>query len=227
MHKTASHHLPKKIRDAISVALLGSCFAYAQVGTAADKPQGPDQSWLNISGTVAAANADFFYLDYGEGVIRVEMDDWDWYKEGANLLEGDTVTVYGRIDDDIYETKTIEAHSVYVAGLNSFFYASSDDEEDWDTYVTYTVEAEPGYQVTGKVTSINGRQFTIDTGNRKLTVNTSEMPYNPLDQYGYQKIEKGDRVSVTGEMDLDLLNKQEIQADSIVTLVGDKRGADA
>ncbi len=197
MLKTASHHLPKKMRlpkkmqRAISVALLGSCFVYAQTVTAADKPQGADQSWINITGTVAAANADFFYLDYGEGVIRIEMDDWDWYKEGANMLEGDTVTVYGRIDDDIYETKTIEAQSVYVACLNSFFYASSDDEEDWDTYVTYTIGAEPGYQVTGEVTSISGRQFTIDTGTRKLTVDTGEMPYNPLVNTDIKKSKRG------------------------------------
>lgn len=216
-------NIERQIVISVSAAMLGFSLAHASASYAAAEPAGPDMSWINLTGTVASANDDYFYLDFGDGVIRVEMDDWDWYKEGANLIEGDTVTVYGRIDNDMYETKTIEASSVYVAGLNSFFYASSDDEEDWDTYTAYTVVSEPGYQVTGKVTSINGRTFTIDAGNRKITVDTTDMPYNPLDQYGYQKIDKGDRVSVTGKMDLDRLTKREIVADSITTLVQDQR----
>lgn len=50
----------------------------AAVGTA---ELGGDKSWLNVTGTVAPASADYFNLDYGEGIIRVGMDDgvrWIW-----------------------------------------------------------------------------------------------------------------------------------------------------
>lgn len=38
-----------------------------------------DRSWISLSGVVAATSNDSFVLDYGEGLITVEMDDWDWY----------------------------------------------------------------------------------------------------------------------------------------------------
>lgn len=35
----------------------------------------PDNSWISIRGTVVAPTANSFILDYGEGMITVEMDD--------------------------------------------------------------------------------------------------------------------------------------------------------
>ncbi|MGM0425831.1 MAG: hypothetical protein ACQEQ7_01185 [Thermodesulfobacteriota bacterium] len=85
---------------------------------------------------------DSFTLDYGEGTVLVEMDDWDWYDEEGTVLEGDKVTVYGKIDDDLYEATSIEASSVYVENLGTYFYASSADEEYDDDY-DYWVAGEP------------------------------------------------------------------------------------
>ncbi len=42
------------------------------------------------------------------------MDDWDDDADAYALLEGDEVTVSGRIDDNLYEIRTIEASRVYV-----------------------------------------------------------------------------------------------------------------
>jgi hypothetical protein len=42
---------------------------------------------------VTNPRADAFTLDYGRGQILVEMDDWDWYQEGYNLVAGDHVIV--------------------------------------------------------------------------------------------------------------------------------------
>ncbi|MDX1562738.1 MAG: hypothetical protein R3305_07410 [Gammaproteobacteria bacterium] len=42
--------------------------------------------------------------------------------------------------------------------------------------------------------------------------------HSPLDDAGYQKIETGDRVSVTGRFDRDFIEGREFEADSVITL---------
>ncbi len=179
----------------------------------------PDNSFISINGTVTSAGPDTFVLDYGEGVITVEMDDWDWYREGYKLLNGDNVTVYGRIDDDLFEVAKIEADSVYVKGLNSFFFANDADEED---VALVNVVATTTATIQGEVEEINGREFTVDTGTGTLRVDTSSMPYNPLDKEGYQQVEKGDRVSVVGALTPGFFSEREIKADAVMTLSPDK-----
>ncbi|MEQ8250120.1 MAG: hypothetical protein RLW61_16080 [Gammaproteobacteria bacterium] len=194
----------------------------------------PDDSWISISGTVADPGADSFTLDYGTGRITVEMDDWDDYGDAHALLEGDHVTVYGMIDDDLFEKATIEAGSVYVESLNSYFYASAADEED-TAYPMYSytpyywatpAPIEPAVAtIRGTVTGVDAAaaEFHIDTGTQRLTVETDELGYDPLDDTGYQKIEYGDRVSVSGEFDYDFLEGRVFEADAVVTLADDSK----
>lgn len=186
---------------------------------AADPYAKPDDSWISLSGEVTAVTADAFGLDYGDGLVTVEMDDWDADADGFKLVDGDKVTVYGYVDDDLYETTTIEASSVFVENLGTYFYASGADEED--AHLTYSV-ATPivvgAFDLTGTVSSVNGREFTIDTGTAEMTVDTETMSYNPMDDEGFQKIEKGDRVTVYGDIDVDLFEKTEIDATSVLTL---------
>lgn len=88
--------------------------------TAAEDPvTRPDDTWINISGTVESVDRDAFILDYGEGLITVEMDDGDRDADGYKLIKGDKVSVSGIIDDDLYETRTIEASSVYVENIGT------------------------------------------------------------------------------------------------------------
>ena len=181
-----------------------------------------NDSWITISGTVKSAGPSSFELDYGKGTVTVEIDDWDWYAEGYKLLKGDKVRVYGFIDDDLYETTKIEASSVYVQNLGTYFFASGLDEED--PYVPYSFDLDPlTTVVTGTVTGVSGRTFTIDTGPRQLKVDTTGMANNPLDKEGFQQIKQGDRVSVTGRMVDTLFSKKELQATSVVTLVQQKK----
>jgi len=44
--------------------------------------------------------------------------------------------------------------------------------------------ADHDFQVAGTVTSISGLEFTIDTGDRKVLVDTLQMGYNLLDDVG-------------------------------------------
>lgn len=130
------------------------------------------------------------------------------------MLNGDNVTVYGRIDDYLFEVAKIEAGSVYVKGLNSFFFANDADEED---FAYHNFVAPMTAAIQGEVQEIKGREFTVDTGTGTLS-----MPYNPLDKEGYQQVEKGDRVSVVGALTPGFFSEREIKADAVMTLSQDK-----
>lgn len=203
------------------VALIGLCtgalFAFSAM--AEDPYAKPDDTWISISGTVDTVRPDSFTLDYGKGVITVEMDDGDRDADAYKLVKGDKVTVNGKIDDDLFETRTIEAGSVYVESLDTYFYASAADEED--TFVTVTAPVVISQTIVqGKVTEVSGDEFVVDAGLRKVRVDVSKMPNDPLDDEGYQKIKVGDRVSVIGKMDGDLFEGRELMAQSVVTLSG-------
>jgi len=177
----------------------------------------PDRSWISISGTVGTVTPDTFTLDYGDGIVVVEMDDWDHDADAYKVMQGDKVVVTGMIDDDFFETTSIEASSVYVEDLNTYFYASPIDEEDhWSSVIMPILPSQT--TIVGTITEVNDHEFTVDTALRELTVETSGMLYNPLDDQGFQKLEVGDRVRVTGEMDISFFEGRELKADSVVTL---------
>lgn len=180
----------------------------------------PDDSWISLTGTVASAKSDQFMLDYGEGEITVEMDDWDSYGDAWPLDEGDEVTVYGEVDDGLYQDDRIEASSVYVDGLDTFFYASAADEEELGDWMLDTTVEFGDLTYIGTVESVSPMtdSFTIDTGGQELTVFTTQLSYDPLDDEGFQKVEPGERVSVNGTVSADFFGKSELFADSIVTL---------
>lgn len=185
----------------------------------------PDDTWLSIDGEVDTVSADAFTLDYGEGIITVEMDDGDRDADAYKLVPGDKVTVSGMIDDDFYELAKIEASSVFVESLGTYFYASSVDEEDTIVTVSPVVVSETILQ--GKVTSVDEAEeaFTVNSGSRTLSINVDEMSYNPLDDSGYQEITEGDVVSVIGEMDSQVLDGREFDAESVTTLRHDQQEA--
>ena len=177
-----------------------------------------DDSWISINGEVTSVTADAFELDYGDGQITVEMDDGDRDADGYKLIQGDEVRVSGMIDDDFYDLTTIEASSVYVKNIDTYFYASAMDEEDIgysiiSPSVTDTV-------VQGTITSVdaNGEQFTHDSGLQELTVEVDELTYNPLDNEGFQQLDVGDRVSVQGSIDHDFFEGRVFEANYVTTL---------
>lgn len=211
----------QKLLSLLGVLLLPLLFGSS--AAAQDPYTAPNDTWISISGTVESVDADEFTLDFsqnghfGEGLITVEMDDDDRDADGYKLLPGDTVTVYGIIDDDLFDTRTIEASSVYVANLGTFFEASAMDEED--AFVTLTVPPVVSAAVVqGTVSEVEDEEFRIDTGSRQVRVEVEEMPYNPLDDMGYQKIEVGDEVAVSGYLDYDFLEGRELVATSVTTL---------
>jgi len=212
-------------RTPVGVVGLVACTLIAAVATAGDASKGTNpyekanNSWISIGGTVTSVSANAFLLDYGKGTITVEMDDGDRDADAYQLIHGDKVVVNGRIDDDFFQTTTIEASSVYVEKLGTYFWASSADEEDryfFTTTMTPVVVASTFVQ--GTVTEVREHEFEIDTGVRTLTVDVGQMSDNPLDEEGYQRIREGDHVQVNGRMDESLFQGRELVADSVIKL---------
>ncbi len=85
-----------------------------------------------------------FRLDYGEGLIAVEMDDWDWYDEANPIKPGDRVNVYGRIDADLHQKRTIEADSVCVFDRNTYAMRATRTKKTSSTTPTSRSRAAPG-----------------------------------------------------------------------------------
>ena len=179
-----------------------------------------DDTLISISGTVDSVEPNSFMLDYGDGLVRVEMDDGDRDADAYKLLKGDKVTVSGIVDDDFFETTTIEAGTVYVENLGTTFFSSAVDEEDYEAFDPSAVPPIVVSQtvVRGTVSKVEGDEFLVDTGLRMIRVDTESMTYDPLDDEGYLKIGKGDRVKVIGRMDTDLFEGRELKADAIVKL---------
>ena len=184
-----------------------------------------DNSYITLTGEVTQQIGQQFMLDYGNGIITVEFDDWDSFNEAQYINPGEKVTVYGDIDQDLFERRKIEASRVYVHEIKTFYDASSADEE-WTpvTTVSYIEFYDPyladGTRVslTGNVKSINDDEFILDTGIKDIQVDTDLMSYNPLDKKGIQQIKTGDKVKVMGKLDKNLFERNEIQANSIITL---------
>jgi len=207
----------------MSTALLATCTFLALAASRGPTDdvnpyQKLDGTWITISGQAENIMADRFTLDYGDGSVIVEMDDGDRDADAYKLVKGDKVTVNGRIDNDFYELTTIEASSVYVEKLGTYFYASSVDDEDVFFYTVTTPIVIGETIVRGTVTEVDSEEFVIDTGERSLRVEVENMPYDPLDDRGYQKIEVDDYVGVAGQMDADLFEVRELVADTIVEL---------
>lgn len=209
------------MRNTVLLSCLASLSLVATPALSQTDPyEKADDTWIQLSGTVTTTMPDTFTLDYGDGLVTVEMDDWDWDADAYNLLPGDRVTVHGMVDDDLFETTTIEASSVYVESLGTHFYASPVDEEGREPMITSVPVMISDTTLRGTVTDVDAWQdeFTITAGAIDVTVDVEDMLYDPLDNEGYQQVQEGDRVSVSGEMEAEFFEGQELMADSIVIL---------
>jgi len=178
-----------------------------------------DGSHVMLTGTAQNIMDDEFDLNYGNGSIHVEMEDWAWDKNLANYIQqGDKVTVSGQIDDDWFEKREIEANNVYFDKNYTYYYV-------YDLYPAYTAsynddgemkDYEDGTYISsrGTVEKISDNHFTLNSKNGgNMSVDVSELSYNPFDNGG---IAVGDRVYVSGEIDDGFFSTQELDADVVV-----------
>lgn len=211
----------RKLLCAAAIIAVAACDDEPAVGNDAVNPTtgqeftfaaASDRSVLTLSGEVVATTPNSFQLDIGDDTVTVEMDDWDWYGEGRALKPGDEVSVTGRVDHDLWETKKIEADSVFVKNLAVRFYANGADEEDLATSLS---QVGPVTSALGMVTSAEGLEYTVGAAAGPIRVDASQLNPRP-------SIKVGDRIYAWGKLDLDPTERAELMASGIVVLTADK-----
>lgn len=207
-------------KSAFALSLIASTLIAAPAMAQMPKLQ-PDDSYVSISGTVLTAEDDEFSLDYGQGHISVEMDDMGWVGNQPELVPGDEVTVYGRVEEHLFVDASIEADSIFIEDPATYYYSSPTN--DMTTFAVMDVAPVTPVVVgdlilTGTVQSVKDRQFTVNTGDLEFTVDTSGMQNNPLDNEGRQKVGKGDTVSVAGNLGSGAIGDRKLNAESIIVL---------
>lgn len=178
-----------------------------------------DGQWLSLTGRIVSTSPEAFVLDYGAGNVTVEMDDWDRFPEGLLLKAGDEVTVSGLADEDLLMRKRIEARSVFVRNLNSIFFASNADEETARARAAFGAGVAHPADLSGVVTAVEGREFTLGTGTGAVRVDTTALPENPLDNQGVQRVKVGDRVFAWGDIQLEPPEGAELKARGLISVV--------
>jgi hypothetical protein len=196
----------------------------AAAGAAREPATLPDEGWLSVTGTIAATGDDAFTLDYGQGVVTVETDHWDW-RPGAPPEPGERVTVYGEVGDDLFDTGELTAEDVLVRDRGAFY-----ERGEAAPYVTPSilppVASEGSWlSIAGEVTEIDDPWFTLDTGHGPLRVDTRGLGYDPFDDVGIQRLDVGDRVAVSGALDRAFFERREMRAESVATLARERSGA--
>lgn len=173
-----------------------------------------------LSGTIDSIDEEKFVLDYGEDKISVDIAAWEWSDQiDQRLSEGKQVTVSGTVDQGLFDRREIKADNIYVT--NDFTYYYIVDENP--AYGAQQSERETQQDGTflstrGEVTEVSDKGITVESQGGSIKVDLSELAYDPLDAEGVQRIEKGDRVYVFGDIDENFFQNQTMSAESLITL---------
>ena len=201
--------------------ILGTAISYGST----QFKNASDGEYITVSGKVTKASGKNFHLESKGQKMEVTMNNnFDmWTSDGLKIRQGDKIVVTGRVDNDLLDKKTLNASSVYVKNLNSYFYGDSSDNSYTPVLSSSYMAIEDlpensSVDITGKVTNISGREFTVDTGLRKVQVDTADMLYNPMDSTGLTQVKKGDRVQISGLVDNKYLDEKELSASYIIEL---------
>ncbi|WP_416397445.1 hypothetical protein [Allohahella sp. A8] len=198
-----------------------------------------------LTGTVIGIDGDDFTLDFGGDTIEVELEGWTWGADVSQYLKaGDEVVVSGTVEDGWFDNREIEANNIYLTATRDYYYVvdtspayvgaveadvnrqGSTQGQDQQQVQNQQQGQNQNQDLTegtyistrGEVTKVSGREFTVESDGKTLTIDTAEMMYNPLDKAYGEPIEQGDRVYVYGEVDDEFFSKKEISANSVVKL---------
>lgn len=174
-----------------------------------------DDTSLTLSGTVIEARTDEFDLSVQNDTITVEVDEA--FRDGGayTLLAGDSVTVSGKVDDDLFEGKELEAEALYIEKLGATFVFDEDVVERYGMVAGRNLSG--SVELSGNVTSVSNDadEFRIHTSAGDFTVEVDDLESNPIDDEGQTRLRAGDWVIVLGTIDNDWLEGREIVASNV------------
>ncbi len=210
----------KKLMKTAAIVSIAAATAAAPLSAKEKLSNMEDGNWVTISGTVEEVGDDYLNLNYGDKTVRVDMSDRDWFEDSKSLLKGEQISIVGKVDENLFSKNSIEAESVYVKGMNSYFFTAKSANTTPMAVVFQFEEVEQNpVNLTGTVESIDGEEFVLDTGVITMTVDTDELGYDPFDDEGFQKVTVGDRVQVAGELDFGVLEDTEVKVKRLTTLI--------
>lgn len=215
----------KKLTIALLTGSILGMSGQASAETLAEKVTTPltamqDNAPIVLTGTVGEVRTDEFDLKYGAGEIIVELDRFGWDGNEANyLIPGESVTVSGYIDDDLFEGREIEATNMRLNDSYVYYYTTDAYPTYYYIYDTdYTLDDGTFVTMKGEVSKISGDEFTVSNSVSTMRVDVSDIGYDPFDDDGLQKIEAGDEVYVYGNADSNFFESKEIMADGVMEL---------
>ena len=166
---------------------------------------------IELAGKVSKAAAKTFLLNYGKGTITVELDDYDSYEEGFNIVDGDQVIVAGKIDADPGQKRTIEARRVSIPAIDLEIYASATDEEDTASKA-FTQSLSDGTEIDlrGIIKNIDKKVITIQSSKGRVEIHLGRVKGQKRETFYL-----GQAVRVTGFFKNRWFRKDMIFAESI------------
>lgn len=208
--------IKRAMLPAALAGLMLSASATAYADNAATALQ--NNAFVTLSGTVGEIrDADEFELKYATGTIMVDTNDaWpNLFKQDAIgiLKPGDRITVSGRVDENFFTKKEIDATAIshrgqtytrgkYDAAAYGYWPFYGWNNRDYDDNVT----------LTGRVNKIIGDdEFEMSYGEGFVRVETKGVNFPDAD-----RLRVGDQVTVSGEMDHKWFGKRELDAEYIV-----------
>jgi len=211
----------KHLKSCLAVILIAPVLAVGAEKANSEKSisELKDDSVLVVTGNIKSIRDDEFDLQYGasDKTITVELDRFNWNGDETQFLsEGESVTVSGVLDDDLFEGREIKAYNIRMN--DSYVYYYTTEANPVYTYESTQNLPSDGILVAarGKITKINGPEVTIKSKTGEIIVDTADLNYDPFDDEGRQKLEIGDELYVQGQVDVEPWDPKEIVADSIV-----------
>lgn len=217
------------MKTLMTTTMLTAFLLSAQTVSAAENEpiieQYPNGAAVMAAGTVSNLDDDEFKLNYSDGQsVTVEFDKWDWMttKDDDDLQKyiknGDFVVVSGTVDKDIFTSNEIDADNVYFRD-NAQYYYIVDVNPAYNYNANYAMDEDFSFaSVRGKITEIDGNEFTVESKAGEITVDTSDMPKNPMSMNGAKNLQIGDRVYVSGIMDENFYTGKELSATKVVKI---------
>lgn len=180
-----------------------------------------NDAYVTLSGTVGAiTDDDEFTLNYGGGQIEVDTNDaWpNLFNSDANnaarvINKGDHVVVSGKIDNDWFGERELDAYSLrHQRGKEVFNYENSKRITGMPNISKWDFDQKDRISVTGTITQVmNDSRYQMRYGNSgNIEIDTTGIT-GGKDQH----FKVGDRVMVTGKLDDTFFGKREITVDTI------------